>query len=57
MKTYKVYASQLVYLYKEVQAETAEQAEELAFSGSNDTNWKEFDYGEWAIEKTEEVKP
>lgn len=60
MKTFKVYASQLVFYVKEVQAENAEQAEQIAFEQSNNSgdwdDWVEFDYGEWLIEDVKEVK-
>ena len=60
MKTYRVYASQLVYFEKVVEAENAEQAEQIAFEQSNNSgdwnDWVEFDYGEWLIEKAEEVQ-
>jgi hypothetical protein len=54
MKTYKVYSSQLVYHVTEVEAESEEQAEEIAFTRSDDWQW--FDCADWQIEKTEEVK-
>ncbi len=60
MKTYTVYASQLVFFKKVVKAESAEQAEDLAFDSSNNsgdwTDWVEYDYGEWLIEDTQEEK-
>jgi hypothetical protein len=60
MKTYTVYTSQLVYFEKTVQAESAEQAEEIAFESSNNSgnwsDWVEVDYGEWLIEEAREVK-
>lgn len=54
MKKFKVYSSQIVYHVLEVEAETEEQAEELAFSNSADWQW--FDCGNWQIEQTERVK-
>ena len=57
MKKYKVYASQLVYYVRTVEAESVEDAEEFAYNNSNGLDWSDYDYGEWAIEKTEEVKP
>jgi hypothetical protein len=54
MAKYKVYSSQIVYHVIEVEAETEEQAEELAFNDSD--NWQWFDCGNWQIENTEEVK-
>jgi len=54
MKKYKVYSSQIIYHVIEVDAETEEQAEEIAFNKSDD--WDFFDCADWQIEKTEEVK-
>lgn len=53
-KTYKVYSSQLVYHVAEVEAESQEQAEEIAFV--EDANWRFYDCVNWQIEKTEEVQ-
>ena len=49
MAKYRVYASQLVFYTKVVEADSAEQAEELAWE-SEDTNWKEVQYGDWQLE-------
>lgn len=58
MKTYKVYASQLVFFEKTVEAESPEQAEQIAFEASNNSgnwdDWVEYDYGEWLIEDVKE---
>lgn len=54
MKTYAVYASQLVYWRKEVQANSQEEAEAIAFDQSNN-EWEEFDYGEWLIDAVDEI--
>lgn len=54
MKTFKVYSSQIIYHVIEVDAESEEQAEELAFNNADDWQW--FDCGNWQIENTEEVK-
>ena len=54
MNKYKVYSSQLVYHVTEVEAESEEQAEEIAYSRSD--NWEWFDTVNFQIEKTEEVK-
>jgi hypothetical protein len=54
MPKYKVYSSQIVYHVLEVEAETEEQAEELAFN--DDANWRWYDCGNWQIETIEEVK-
>jgi|APMed6443717190_1056831.scaffolds.fasta_scaffold15635_7 hypothetical protein len=57
MKTYKVYASQIVFYEKEVQANSIDEANEIAWE-SKDTNWEEVQWGDWAIETddTREVK-
>ena len=49
MKTYIVYASQIVFYEKEVQANSADEANEIAWE-SKDTDWKECQWGDWAIE-------
>ena len=54
MKTYRVYSSQLVYHVAEVEAESEEQAEQIAFE--EEVDWQWFDAVNWQIEKTEEVK-
>jgi hypothetical protein len=53
MPKYKVYSSQIVYHVLEVEAESEEQAEEIAFNNADDWQW--FDCGNWQIENTEEV--
>jgi hypothetical protein len=57
MNTYRVYASQIVFYEKEVQANSADEANEIAWQ-SHDNDWKEFQYGEWTIEteNTMEIK-
>jgi hypothetical protein len=57
MNTYRVYASQIVFYEKEVQANSADEANEIAWE-SKDTDWKECQWGDWAIEteNTMEVK-
>jgi hypothetical protein len=57
MKTYKVYASQIVFYEKEIQANSIDEANEIAWE-SKDTNWEEVQWGDWAIESdnTIEVK-
>jgi hypothetical protein len=54
MPKYKIYSSQIVYHVIEVEAESEEQAEEIAFNNADDWQW--FDCGNWQIENTEEVK-
>lgn len=54
MKKYRVYASQIVYHYKDVEAESLEDAEANAWEDENE--WVEFDYGDWMLEdNTREV--
>ncbi len=53
MKKYKVYSSQLVYHVTEVEAESQEQAEQIAFE--EDANWRFYDCVNWQIENCEEV--
>jgi hypothetical protein len=57
MKTYKVYASQIVFYEKEIQANSIDEANEIAWE-SKDTNWEEVQWGDWAIEtdNTMEIK-
>lgn len=55
MKKYRVFASQIVYHYKDIEAETIEQAEDIAFSSDSGTDWKEFQYGDWQIEQSREL--
>lgn len=54
MKTYTIYASQVVYFKKTVKAESEEQADDLAFKYDPENDWEEYDYGEWLNEKIEE---
>jgi hypothetical protein len=53
-KTYKVYASQLVFYVKEVQANSVDEANEIAWE-SKDTQWEECQWADWAIE-TEDTR-
>lgn len=54
-KKFRVYASQEIIYYKDVEAETEEQAEELAWE-DNDSNWIDCHYGDWQLEEnTEEL--
>lgn len=55
MKTYQVIASQLVFYKKNIEAKDEKEAEEIAFELSG-FDWKEVDFGEWQIEKVEEMK-
>lgn len=54
-KEYKVYASQLVFYEKTITAESAEEAEAIAFEDSN-YDWHDYDYGDWQIEEVKEIK-
>lgn len=51
---YNVYSSQIVYHVLQVEAESEEEAEEIAFLDSD--NWAWFDCGNWQIEQIEEIK-
>lgn len=53
-KKYNVYSSQIVYHVLQVEAESEEEADEIAFLDSD--NWQWFDCGEWQIEKIEQLK-
>ena len=55
-KLYKVVCSQLVYSYAYVEADSQEDAWELAYELSDDLDWKEFQYGEWELEDAEVVE-
>jgi hypothetical protein len=57
MKKYTVYASQIVFYSKEVQANSIDEANEIAWE-SYGNDWAECHYGDWAIESenTTEVK-
>lgn len=57
MKTYTVYASQIVFYSKEVQANSIDEANEIAWE-SDGNDWAECHYGDWAIEtdNTMEIK-
>lgn len=51
---YRVVCSQLVYSKTIIEAESAEEAQEIAYEG--DVDWKEFQYGDWDIEDVELVE-
>ena len=55
MKLYRVFASQMVHHYRDIEAETIEEAEALAFEDSSGNDWHNFDYGEFEIDFTREV--
>ena len=48
-KEYRVFASQLVFYYKDIKAKSEDEAEEIAFD-DDESGWKEFEYGDWQIE-------
>lgn len=52
MKKFRVYSSQIVYSVTEIEAESEEQARELAYE--KETGWYHADYGDWDIETVEE---
>lgn len=54
-KFYRVVSSQLVYSYALVEADSEDDALELAYEISDELDWKEFHYGEWELEEAEEV--
>lgn len=56
MKIYRVFASQTVYYVKTIEADSPEQAEELAWEQDNGLGWDDFDYGEWQLEEVREIK-
>ena len=49
MAKYRVYASQLVFYDKVVEANSIDEANEIAWE-SQDTEWEECQWGDWAIE-------
>jgi hypothetical protein len=53
MKKFKVYSSQLVYHVAEIQAETEEQANEIALA--DDCLWDFYDCANWQIDAIEEL--
>ena len=56
MPKFKVYASQEVIYYKEVEAESEDAAEELAWEDDG-SKWEECHFGDWQLEQgTEEIK-
>jgi hypothetical protein len=55
MRTYRIYASQMVYHYRDVVAESEEQAEEIAFEHDSGMYWEEFQYGDWQIDEVKEI--
>jgi hypothetical protein len=54
MKNYTIYASQVIYFKKEVQANSKEEADALSFEYSEDNDWQEYNYGEWLTDEITE---
>jgi hypothetical protein len=52
MNKYRVVCSQLVYHETFIEAESEDEAQEIAYE-SDGLNWKEFQYGDWDIEVVE----
>lgn len=52
MRKYQVISSQLVYSSVTIEAESEEEAEEIAFEGDNE--WKFYDSADWQIESIKE---
>jgi hypothetical protein len=55
MKTYTVIASQLVYYRKTIEANSPEEAENLAWDEDCGDDWKDHAYGEWNLEDIKEA--
>ena len=49
-KLYRVVASQLVFHETFIEAESEDEAAELAWDSEIEPEWKEFQYGDWEIE-------
>ena len=54
MRKYKVTCSQLVFSEAIIEANSAEEAQELAWEGNQD--WQEVHYGDWEIEDVQIVR-
>ena len=55
-KLYRVVASQLVYHEAFIEANSLEEAEELAWGGDVEPEWKEIAFGNWELEDVELYK-
>ena len=55
MKTYTVIASQLVFYRKIVQANSEQEAQDLAWEDDSGDDWKDISYGDWDIEDVQEM--
>lgn len=51
MATYRVYASQEVFYYKDVEAKSKAEAEEIAWEQDEGGKWEEFQFGDWRLEE------
>ena len=49
-KQFRVFASQLVFYYKDIEANSEDEAEEIAFEDDG-SGWKDYEFGEWQIEE------
>ena len=54
MPKYRVYASQEVFYYKDVEAANEARAEEKAWE-TDDESWNEFHFGDWQAEDGTEL--
>ena len=50
MKLYRVITSQLIYHECYIEAESEDDASDIAREDQGDLDWKEFQYGDWEIE-------
>ena len=55
MKTYRVEAQYITYVYVDIEAEDADQAWEIA-SDMDGGDFKESGFGDWGITNVEELK-
>ena len=55
-KTYRVVASQLGVHETFIEANSQEEAEELAWDSEIEPEWKEFAFGDWELEDVEQSK-
>lgn len=53
-QVYRVLSSQLVYSYMDIEADSVENAEQLAFESFGE--WKELSYENWQIEGAQLTK-
>lgn len=55
-KVYRVIASQIVFHEKFIEANSKEEAENLAFEYDENNQWEEIEYGDWTIEEVKLAK-